>query len=187
VKLFRPWSNSHFLNSLPESVKKVAVLDKVLEEGALGNPLYLDVVAGLSQSNRKVDVITGGTYGLSSKEFTPAMIKAVYDNLNNNQPKIKYNIGINDDVTNTHLEYGESFKVIPNTIRQFLFWGLGGDGTIGANKAAIKTLTKVAKLNGQGHFVNDSKKTDGCTISHLRIGPDDINASYGIESHADQV
>ena len=184
VHLFRPWSPKHFLQVLPDTVTKIAVLDKTREDGATGMPLFLDVNVTMSDAHRQC-LITGAQYGLASKEFTPAMAKAVYDNLDTKEPMSRYVIGIEDDVTHSHLVYGEPVNVTPPTTRQCLFWGLGSDGTVGANKTAIKTIGLNTDLKAQGHFVFDSHKADGVTVSHLRFGPDEIKAEYTIQSDAD--
>jgi len=184
VHLFRPWSAKHFLGALPKTVKKIAVLDKTKEEGASGMPLYLDVNICMSEAGQR-PLITGATYGLASKEFTPAMVKAVYDNLNADNPKMHYNIGIRDDVTHTSLDYGEPITTVPSSTTQCVFWGLGSDGTVGSNKTAIKTIGLNTNLKAQGHFVFDSHKSEGVTVSHLRFGPEEIKAEYTIQSGAD--
>lgn len=175
VHCYRPWSQKHFLAALPPTVNKIAVLDKTREEGAAGMPLYLDVNITMSEAKRRA-LITGATYGLASKEFTPAMVKAVFENLNSSKPKMHYNIGIQDDVTHTSLDYGAPISSTPTTTKQCLFWGLGSDGTVGANKTAIKTIGLNTELKAQGHFVFDSHKADGVTVSHLRFGPDEIKS-----------
>jgi homodimeric pyruvate:ferredoxin (flavodoxin) oxidoreductase len=184
VHLFRPWSAKHFLSALPKTCTKIAVLDKTKEEGAAGMPLYLDINITMSEANQR-PLITGATYGLASKEFTPAMVKAVFDNLNAAEPRKHYVVGVHDDVTHTSLEYGEPINVTPPTTKQCLFWGLGSDGTVGANKTAIKTIGLSTDLKAQGHFVFDSHKSDGVTVSHLRFGPDEIKSEYTIQSNAD--
>jgi homodimeric pyruvate:ferredoxin (flavodoxin) oxidoreductase len=184
VHLYRPWSTKHFIDALPDTVKKIAVLDKTREDGASGSPLFLDVNVAMSEAN-KPSLITAAQYGLASKEFTPAMAKSVFDNLNADNPRMKYVIGIEDDVTQSSLSYGEPINSVPSTTRQCLFWGLGSDGTVGANKTAIKTIGMNTDLKAQGHFVFDSHKADGVTVSHLRFGPDEIRAEYTIQSDAD--
>lgn len=183
VHLFRPWSSKHFLDALPPSVKKIAVLDRTREDGASGMPLFLDVNVTMSDAQNPV-FITGATYGLASKEFTPAMAKAVFDNLDAKEPMKQYVIGIEDDVTHTSLNYGKPMNICPPGTSQALFWGLGTDGTIGANKTAIKTIGLNTDLKAQGHFVYDSHKGDGVTISHLRFGPEDIKSEYEIQTDA---
>lgn len=184
VHLFRPWSTKHFLDALPPTVKRIAVLDRTREDGASGMPLFLDVNVTMSDAGRQT-LITGAQYGLASKEFTPAMAKAVFDNLNAPEPKMRYVIGIEDDVTHSSLSYGEPIPTVPESTRQCLFWGLGSDGTVGANKTAIKTIGMNTDLKAQGHFVFDSHKAEGVTVSHLRFGPEDIRAEYTIQSDAD--
>lgn len=184
VHLFRPWSAKHFLNALPKTVKKIAVLDRTREDGAIGMPLFLDVNVTMSDAQRPA-LITGAQYGLASKEFTPAMAKAVFDNLNAENPKMRYVVGIEDDVTHTSLPYGNPLPTLPKGTTQCLFWGLGTDGTIGANKTAIKTIGLNTNLKTQAHFVYDSHKGDGVTISHLRFGPEEIKAEYTIHCDAD--
>lgn len=184
VRLFRPWSSKHFLSVLPKTVTKIAVLDRTREEGASGMPLFLDVNVAMSDAGKR-PLITGATYGLASKEFTPAMIKAVFDNLNAEQPKLQYVIGVEDDVTHTSLDYSAPINTTPESVKQCLFWGLGSDGTVGANKTAIKTIGLNTDLKAQGHFVFDSHKADGVTVSHLRFGPEEIKSEYTIQSDAD--
>ena len=184
VHLMRPWSNKHFQSALPPTCNKIAVLDKTREDGAAGMPLYLDVNVAMSDANRQT-LITGGQYGLASKEFTPAMAKAVFDNLNADNPRMKYVVGIDDDITHSSLDYGSPIHTTPMTTRQCLFWGLGSDGTVGANKTAIKTIGLKTDLNAQGHFVFDSHKADGVTVSHLRFGPEEIKSEYCIQNDAD--
>lgn len=184
VRLFRPWSAKHFLEAVPKTAKKVAVLDRTREDGASGSPLFLDVNVTFSDVNEQ-KLITGAQYGLASKEFTPAMAKAVFDNLDAPNPKLRYVVGIQDDVTHTSLDYGQPIDSIPDTTRQCLFWGLGSDGTVGANKTAVKTIGLNTDLKAQGHFVFDSHKADGVTVSHLRFGPEEIKAEYTIQKGAD--
>ena len=186
VRLYRPWSAKHFLGSLPDTVKKIAVLDRTREDGSSGSPLFLDVCVTLSDANMQKQVV-GGQYGLASKEFTPAMAKAVYDHLNAENPMKRYVVGIEDDVTHTSLPYGAPINTIPKGTSQCIFWGLGTDGTIGANKTAIKTIGLNTDLKAQGHFVYDSHKGDGVTISHLRFGPEVIKSEYAIERDADYI
>ena len=187
VRCYRPWSSEHFFASLPESVKRIAVLDRTREEGALGNPLFLDVAVSLKESNKFQNVLaTGGSIGIGQKEVTPSMIQAVFDNLNAAQPKTRYTVGINDDVTFTSLDYNHDKKAndysLPDTTRQTIFWGLGSDGTVGANKEAIKMIGDNTDLNCQGFFAYDSKKSGGVTCSQLRFGPEKIEAEYQITS-----
>ncbi len=184
VKLYRPFSVIHFLNALPKSVETIAVLDRTKEAGATGEPLYQDVlsalVEGLQQGKlSKLPVIIGGRYGLSSKEFTPAMVKGIYDELSKgSKAKNHFTIGINDDVTHTSLDYDESYSLDESEWRQALFFGLGADGTVGANKNSIKIIGENTDLFAQGYFVYDSKKSGARTVSHLRFGPHPIRAPY---------
>ena len=190
IRLYRPFSVKHFLNALPRTVRKIAVLDRTKESGAAGDPLYLDVVNAIHEGSGNVDVrradggvrpyasIVGGRYGLSSKEFTPAMVKAVYDNLAAPQPKNHFTIGINDDVSHTSLDYDREFSVEPDSVVRAMFWGLGADGTVGANKNSIKIIGENTANYAQGYFVYDSKKSGARTVSHLRFGPEPIRSTY---------
>ena len=184
VRLYRPFSVNHFLRALPASVRKIAVLDRTKESGAIGEPLYMDVVAALSEGAndgfaRMKDVkVVGGRYGLSSKEFTPAMVKAVYDNLKADKPQDHFTIGINDDVGHTSLMYNAAFSTEPNDVVRAMFYGLGADGTVGANKNSIKIIGENTQNYAQGYFVYDSKKSGAGTVSHLRFGPQPIRSSY---------
>jgi len=178
VRLYRPFSVEHLLAALPKTVKAVAVLDRTKEPGANGEPLYMDVTSGLYENGRQGIQVIGGRYGLSSKEFTPAMVKRIFDELTKAQPKNHFVIGINEDVTNSSLEYDPSFSVEhPETVR-CVFFGLGADGTVGANKNSIKIIGEETENNAQGYFVYDSKKSGSMTISHLRFGPKPIQAPY---------
>ncbi len=187
VRLFRPFSLKHLLEALPATVKSIAVLDRTKEIGASGEPLYQDVVTSLAEAYNNGDIATlpkmiGGRYGLSSKEFTPAMVKTVFDELLKDKPKNHFTIGINDDVTHTSLEVDHSFIIEPENVTRALFFGLGSDGTVSANKNSIKIIGENTPLNCQGYFVYDSKKAGSQTTSHLRFGPDPIRAPYLIES-----
>jgi len=177
VRLFRPFSISHFVDALPKTVKKVAVLDRTKEPGSVGEPLYLDVVTAFAESNRSMPNIIGGRYGLSSKEFDPAMVKAVFDELDKENPKNHFTIGINDDVSHTSLEIGSRLHTVKNTFN-CMFYGLGSDGTVGANKNSIKIIGETTDNYVQGYFVYDSKKAGAQTVSHLRFGPDPIYSTY---------
>ena len=178
VRLYRPFSNEDLLKAIPVSVKKIAVLDRTKEPGSAGEPLYLDVINALFEGGRTEIKVTGGRYGLSSKEFTPAMVKAVYDELAQPEPKKHFTIGINDDVSHTSLAFDPSFDIeSPETVR-CVFWGLGADGTVGANKNSIKIIGEETDYYAQGYFVYDSKKSGGSTVSHLRFGPKPIRAPY---------
>lgn len=197
VRLFRPFSVEHFLRVLPPTVQDIAVLDRTKEPGSVGEPLYLDVVSALhegketgrwqSQSLTAPRVI-GGRYGLSSKEFTPAMVKGIFDEMKQTEPKNHFTIGITDDVTHTSLSYDPSFTIVPRETVQCVFWGIGSDGTVGANKNSIKIIGEETANYAQGYFVYDSKKSGSVTISHLRFGPQPIHAPYLIgEQQADFV
>lgn len=174
VRLYRPFSAEDFLSVLPQSVKKIAVLDRTKEPGATGEPMYLDVVDVLKGKDIK---IIGGRYGLSSKEFTPPMIKAVYDHLDG-EAFHGFTVGIKDDVTNKSLEVKENIVTEPEGVTRCLFWGFGSDGTVGANKNSIKIIGDNTDLNVQAYFVYDSKKSGGITISHLRFGKEKIQSEY---------
>ncbi len=177
VHLYRPFSAKHFLQALPSTVQKIAVLDRTKEAGAGGEPLYLDIVNALHEGKRPMPTI-GGRYGLSSKEFTPAMVKAVYDNLAKETPKEHFTVGIRDDVGHTSLDYDSSFSTEPDNVVRALFYGLGADGTVGANKNSIKIIGENTDNYGQGYFVYDSKKSGAVTVSHLRFGPKPIHSTY---------
>jgi pyruvate-ferredoxin/flavodoxin oxidoreductase len=177
VRLFLPFDTEKFLAALPATVKSLAVLDRTKEPGALGEPLYVEVLTGLAQAGVSKLVI-GGRYGLSSKEFTPAMVKAVFDELHKPSPKNHFTVGINDDVTHTSLDYDPAYSTeVPGTVRA-LFYGLGADGTVGANKNSIKIIGEETDNFAQGYFVYDSKKSGAITISHLRFGPKPLHSSY---------
>jgi len=175
VRLFRPFSVKHMLRAIPKTVKKIAVLDRTKEPGALGDPLYLDVVASYA-GKKNAPVIVGGRYGLGSKEFTPAMTKAVYDMLA--RPKHGFTVGIVDDLTNQSLFDCDCVDTTPEGTVQCKFWGLGADGTVGANKQAIKIIGDNTNLYAQGYFAYDSKKSGGITISHLRFGKKKLQSTY---------
>lgn len=177
VRLYRPFSMCNFIEQLPKTVKKVAVLDRTKEPGSTGEPLYLDVVNSFVETGRKMPSIIGGRYGLSSKEFAPEMVKAIYDELDKDSPKNHFTIGIKDDVTFTSLPYNTEFKTKKSTFN-CMFYGLGSDGTVGANKNSIKIIGETTDNYVQGYFVYDSKKAGAQTISHLRFGPNPIYSSY---------
>ena len=183
VRLFRPFASDAFLNAIPASVKAIAVLDRTKEPGALGEPLYQDVLTAYMERysanpGAGIPRVIGGRYGLSSKEFTPAMVKAVFDELTKSDPKNHFTVGIVDDVTHTSLGYDPEFSTEdPRTVRA-LFYGLGSDGTVGANKNSIKIIGKGTNNYAQGYFVYDSKKAGAVTVSHLRFGPDPIRSTY---------
>jgi len=177
VRLFRPFAVETFVAALPASVQSIAVLDRCKEPGALGEPLYCDVVTALAEMGVSKKVI-GGRYGLASKEFTPAMVKGVFDELLRNSPKNHFTVGIRDDVTHTSLDYDPEFSTeVPGTVRA-LFYGLGADGTVGANKNSIKIIGEETENFAQGYFVYDSKKSGAITTSHLRFGPKPLRSSY---------
>jgi len=198
VRLYRPFSAAHFVAALPPSVRAIAVLDRTKEPGALGEPLYQDVATAinevrfdpqsesLSANLQNLKVMIGGRYGLSSKEFTPAMAKAVFDELAKARPKNHFTVGIYDDVTHTSLSYDPEYDIEPADTVRALFWGLGSDGTVGANKNSIKIIGEETDNYAQGYFVYDSKKAGARTISHLRFGPHPINSPYLIR-HANFV
>ncbi len=177
VRLYRPFAIEAFVAAIPESVKSVAVLDRTKEPGATGEPLYCDVITAFAEMGVARKVV-GGRYGLSSKEFTPAMVKGVYDELKKTHPKNHFTIGIKDDVTHTSLDYDPDYSTeAPGTVRA-LFYGLGADGTVGANKNSIKIIGEETENYAQGYFVYDSKKSGSITTSHLRFGPKPIRSSY---------
>src|SRR5512144_1734268 len=178
VRLYRPFSTEYFVKALPQSVKSVAVLDRTKEPGTSGEPLYLDIVNALVEANRPGIKVIGGRYGLSSKEFTPAMVKGVLDELNKAMPKNHFTIGINDDVSHTSLAYDPSFSIEPEATVRCMFFGLGSDGTVGANKNSIKIIGEETDNYAQGYFVYDSKKAGSLTVSHLRFGPRAIHSPY---------
>ena len=187
VHLYRPFPTESFLKALPKTVKNVSVLDRTKESGSLGEPLYLDVVTALSQafSNGKLaslPKIYGGRYGLSSKEFTPAMAKAVFDNAVSAAPINGFTVGINDDLTHKSLAYDAKFDVEPDGVVRAVFFGLGADGTVGANKNSIKIIAEDAGKYGQGYFVYDSRKSGSMTTSHLRFSDNPIRSAYLITS-----
>ncbi|MCM1988130.1 pyruvate:ferredoxin (flavodoxin) oxidoreductase [Oceanirhabdus seepicola] len=177
VHLYRPFSIKHFLGQMPKTVKKIAVLDRTKEPGSTGEPLYLDIRdAYYNEENRPV--IVGGRFGLGSKDTTPAQIVAVYDYLNADSLKTGFTVGINDDLTNTSIPVGEAIDVASESTKACQFWGLGSDGTVGANKSAIKIIGDKTDMYAQGYFSYDSKKSGGITVSHLRFGKEKIKSTY---------
>jgi pyruvate-ferredoxin/flavodoxin oxidoreductase len=179
VRLYRPFDVQRFVAALPATTKSVAVLDRTKEPGSAGEPLYVDCVTAIHEhADNRQPRIVGGRYGLSSKEFTPAMIKAVFDNLSAATPKNHFTIGIQDDVTHTSLPYDPDFSIEPDDVVRALFYGLGSDGTVGANKNSIKIIGEETDRYGQGYFVYDSKKAGAVTVSHLRFGPQPIHSTY---------
>ncbi len=185
VRLYRPFSVKHLLEAIPASVKTVATLDRTKEPGATGEPLYQDVVTAFNESISDGTApfetspsVIGGRYGLSSKEFTPAMVKGVFDEMAKDAPKNHFTVGIFDDVTNTSIEYDASFSIESDSTIRALFFGLGSDGTVGANKNSIKIIGEETDNYAQGYFVYDSRKSGAKTTSHLRFGPNPIHAPY---------
>ncbi len=188
VRLYRPFSAKHLVNALPKSVTHLAVLDRTKEPGSLGEPLYVDVVTGMAEifaagelPQAKFPTVIGGRYGLSSKEFTPAMVKAVFDELGKAKPKNHFTVGIEDDVAGTSLSVDSTFGVEPDDVIRSVFFGLGADGTVSANKNSIKIIGEDTEFYAQGYFVYDSKKSGSTTTSHLRFGPRPIRSIYLID------
>ncbi len=181
VRLFRPFSVGHFVSVLPKSAKVLTVLDRTKEPGAIGEPLYVDVCTALMETDLRPKVM-GGRYGLGSKEFNPAMVMAIFKNMQQSKPKNHFTVGINDDVTGTSLPLGEILNVAPKGTIQCKFWGLGADGTVGANKSAIKIIGDNTGMYAQAYFAYDSKKSGGVTISHLRFGQKPIQSTYLIDA-----
>jgi len=185
VHLYRPFSVDHFLRALPETTKAIAVLDRTKEPGALGEPLYQDVVTAISEARaaddstlRRLDHVVGGRYGLSSKEFTPAMITRIFAELARGTPRNHFTIGIDDDVSHTSLDYDRHLLMPVQGVTRAIFYGLGSDGTVGANKNTIKIIGAESDIFAQGYFVYDSKKSGSRTTSHLRFGPKPIRSTY---------
>jgi len=185
VRLYRPFSVEHFLQALPKTVKAIAVLDRTKEPGCVGEPLYQDIITALTEGftagkspMASFPKVVGGRYGLSSKEFTPAMVVRVFDELKNAAPKNHFTIGINDDVTHTSLDYDPEFSTEDADTVRAMFWGLGADGTVGANKNSIKIIGEETELHVQGYFVYDSKKSGAVTTSHLRFSKKPIRSTY---------
>jgi pyruvate-ferredoxin/flavodoxin oxidoreductase len=189
VRLYRPFSGQHFLAALPPTVKVIATLDRTKEPGAAGEPLYEDVMTVISEANfdpnlksqiSNLKTVVGGRYGLSSKEFTPAMAKGVFDEMAKPRPKNHFTVGIVDDVSHTSIDYDPDFDTEPDDVVRAMFWGLGADGTVGANKNSIKIIGEETPNYVQGYFVYDSKKSGTRTVSHLRFGPRPIRSTYQI-------
>ncbi|GIK28309.1 MAG: pyruvate-flavodoxin oxidoreductase [Chloroflexota bacterium] len=180
VRLFRPFDAARLMAALPQTVKRIAVLDRTKEPGAAGEPLYVDVVTATVETDHFAvpPRIVGGRYGLSSKEFTPAMVKAVFDNLAAERPKNHFTVGIIDDVSHTSLDYDPAYSIEPANVVRAIFYGLGSDGTVGANKNSIKIIGEETDNHAQGYFVYDSKKSGSMTVSHLRFGPQPIRSPY---------
>jgi pyruvate-ferredoxin/flavodoxin oxidoreductase len=181
VRLYRPFSIKDFIAALPDTVKVIAALDRTKEPGSIGEPLYQDCVTALAETGRHIKVI-GGRYGLSSKEFTPAMVKGIFDEMGKDEPKRHFTVGINDDVTNLSIDYDPSFNIEPGDVVRAMFYGLGSDGTVGANKNSIKIIGDETDNYAQGYFVYDSKKAGAITVSHLRFGPRRIRQTCLISS-----
>ncbi|MEX1298140.1 MAG: pyruvate:ferredoxin (flavodoxin) oxidoreductase, partial [Desulfotignum sp.] len=181
VRLYRPFDTQAFLQTIPSTVEAVTVLDRTKEPGAIGEPLYTDVCTAFMEYGEGPKII-GGRYGLSSKEFNPSMIKAVYDNMNAMAPKNHFTVGIDDDVTHTSLEVKKGFDPAPEGTISAKFWGLGSDGTVGANQSAIMIIGDNTDKYAQGYFAYDSKKSGGLTVSHLRFGDVKIKSTYLIEN-----
>ena len=189
IHLYRPFATSDFLAALPATTRAIAALDRTKEPGSLGEPLYLDIVTAVSTAWADGDLpmsqpprVIGGRYGLSSKDFTPGMIKGVLDELRKDKPKNGFTVGIVDDVSHTSIDYDSKFSVSSDKVVRALFFGLGADGTVGANKNTIKIIGDDPDFHAQGYFVYDSKKSGSQTVSHVRFGPDPIRSSYLIQS-----
>ena len=182
VRLYRPFAIDSFVNALPKTVKKLAVLDRTKEAGSLGEPLYLDVCSALLEKGMTDIKVVGGRYGLGSKEFNPSMIYSVYKNLELAEPKNHFTVGIYDDITNTSLDFSFKYDAAPEGTVSCKFWGLGSDGTVGANKNSIKIIGDHTDKYVQGYFFYDSKKSGGITVSHLRFGDTPIQSAYLIDS-----
>ena len=182
VRLYRPFASQVFVNTLPKTVKNIAVLDRTKEPGSDGEPLYKDVVCALAENNMSHIKVYGGRYGLGSKEFTPTMVNAIFENLSQKEPKNHFTIGIEDDITNTSLPITKNIYPSDTSVTACKFFGFGGDGTVSANKSSIKIIGNNTDLNGQAYFEYDSKKSGSATISHLRFGKNKINESYLLDN-----
>ena len=180
VRLYRPFSIDAFMGAVPKTAKIVTVLDRTKESGSVGDPMYLDVCTAYREKGEGPKIISG-RYGLSSKEFTPAMVKAVYDNMKTAEPRHHFTVGITDDVTHTSLQVSDTYETTPEGTVKCKFWGLGSDGTVGANKSAIKIIGDNTDMYAQGYFSYDSKKSGGITVSHLRFGSSKIQSTYLVE------
>jgi pyruvate-ferredoxin/flavodoxin oxidoreductase len=180
VRLYRPFDAERFVNALPKTVRSIAIMDRTKEPGGAGEPMYVDAITALHESwqGAQFPVVVGGRYGLSSKEFTPAMVMAIFDNLAEDKPRNHFTVGITDDVGFTSLAVDNSFSIEPDSVVRALFYGLGADGTVGANKNSIKIIGENTPNYAQGYFVYDSKKSGSMTVSHLRFGPEPIRAPY---------
>ncbi|RMD97173.1 MAG: pyruvate:ferredoxin (flavodoxin) oxidoreductase, partial [Calditrichaeota bacterium] len=185
VRLYRPFSTRYFLEALPKTTRSIAVLDRTKEPGSTGEPLYIDIVNALHEGLdkgfgelREMPRVTGGRYGLSSKELTPAMLKGLFDNLKEQTPKNHFTLGIKDDVTHTSIDFDPEFSTESDEVVRAIFYGLGSDGTVSANKNSIKIIGENTDYYAQGYFVYDSKKAGAVTVSHLRFGPKPIHSTY---------
>ncbi|HUV39436.1 MAG TPA: pyruvate:ferredoxin (flavodoxin) oxidoreductase, partial [Planctomycetota bacterium] len=186
VRLYRPWSTRDFIAAIPKTATKLAVLDRTKEPGSVGEPMYEDVRTAIGEAmsdgyapwKEKYPKVVGGRYGLSSKEFTPAMVNGIFEELKKDAPKNHFTVGITDDVTQTSIDYDCEFSTEPDDVVRALFYGLGSDGTVSANKNSIKIIGEETDLHAQGYFVYDSKKAGAITISHLRFGPREIRSTY---------
>jgi pyruvate-ferredoxin/flavodoxin oxidoreductase len=181
VRLYRPFSAEHFVDALPETTRIIAALDRTKEPGAAGEPLYQDCITAMVETGRDIHVI-GGRYGLSSKEFTPAMVKGLFDEMKKDEPKNHFTLGIHDDVTHTSIDYDPSFNIEPDDVVRAMFYGLGSDGTVGANKNSVKIIGEDTPNYAQGYFQYDSKKAGAVTVSHLRFGPRPIRQTCLVSS-----
>lgn len=186
VRLFRPFSAEHFARTLPATTERLCVLDRGRDATAAAEPLFEDVCTALQQTGRRLPLVIGGVYGLSSKDFIPDMVAAVFDNLVASSPVRRFVVGIEDDVRHTSLKVVQgvmpSADVLPAGTRECLLWGIGGDGTVGANKAAIKLIADETDLHAQGYFAYDANKSGGLTVSHLRFGPQRFEAPYSVQA-----
>ena len=189
VRLYRPFGIEQLMAALPDTVEKISVLDRTKEPGSIGEPLYQDVIAALAENMAseepkfdKMPYVNGGRYGLSSKEFTPAMVKGIFDELKKDKPKKHFTVGINDDVTNSSIDYDPNFVTEGEDVKRAMFYGLGADGTVGANKNSIKIIGEETENYAQGYFVYDSKKSGSTTVSHLRFGKKEIHSTYLIQT-----
>jgi pyruvate-ferredoxin/flavodoxin oxidoreductase len=188
VRLYRPLDGKRFVEALPKSVRSIAALDRTKEPGALGEPLYQDVVTALAEEwtstsgNGSIPRVIGGRYGLSSKEFTPAMVKGVFDEMKKSEPKRRFTAGINDDVTHLSVDYDPKFSAERDDVTRAVFFGLGSDGTVGACRNSVKIIGENTPMHAQGYFVYDSRKAGSVTISHLRFSPRPIKGSYLVHS-----
>jgi len=181
VRVYRPWSPEHFMRALPKTAKRIAVLDRTREAGAFGDPLFLDIVATLRE-NACDQTVVNGRYGLGQKEFTPTMAKAVFDELEKGEPRRRFTVGIEDDLTHMSLPLGEKINSSPPDLVRSKLWGFGSDGTVGASKNAIKIIGDNTDLYAQGYFAYDSKKSGGLTISYLRFGKSCILSTYSVQT-----